>query len=256
MFFKTLLMNLKKHIPNLLTLLNLLCGCIAIVFIANGSFANAFYFVCLGIFFDFFDGFFARKFGVAGPLGVQLDSLADMVTSGVAPGFVMYKMMAPFHSTITDNICTYVDLGVEDKSTFLPYLGFIITLGACYRLANFNIDTRQSDSFIGLPTPANALFIMSLPLVVHDFQEAPWVDFLLNPWLLIGITLLSAYVMNAEIPLFSLKIKNFSFAKYKLQVGFLTISVVLLLLLKVLAVPLIILLYVLLSVANNILAKK
>ena len=86
-------MSLKKHIPNILTLLNLFCGCIAVVFVAQRFFEYAFFFVCLGIFFDFFDGFFARKFGVAGPLGVQLDSLADMVTSGVVPGFVMYKML-------------------------------------------------------------------------------------------------------------------------------------------------------------------
>lgn len=242
-------MNIKKHIPNILTLLNLFCGCIAIVFVAENNFLTAFYFVCLGIFFDFFDGFFARKFGVSGPLGVQLDSLADMVTSGVAPGFVMYKL-------ITSSNSNYFDGFVEISSSsspyaLLPYLGFIITLGACYRLANFNIDTRQSDSFIGLPTPANTLFIMSLPLVsgfIHDFLN--------NQWILIAITLLSAYVMNAEIPLFSLKIKNFSFEKYKLQIGFVATSVVMMVTLQFLAVPLIILLYVLLSVANNILSKK
>jgi CDP-diacylglycerol--serine O-phosphatidyltransferase len=129
-------------------------------------------------------------------------------------------------------------------------------LGACYRLANFNIDTRQSDSFIGLPTPANTLFIMSLPLVVHQYQDNLWVDNLLNQWVLIVITLLSAYIMNAEIPLFSLKIKNFSFAKYKLQIGFLLASVIMIIMLKFLAIPLIIIAYVLLSVVNNMFAKK
>jgi len=242
-------MNIKKHIPNILTLLNLFCGCIAIVFVAESQFLTAFYFVCLGIFFDFFDGFFARKFGVSGPLGVQLDSLADMVTSGVAPGFVMFKLITACSLNSFDGFIEVSSL--SNPYTLLPYLGFIITLGACYRLANFNIDTRQSDSFIGLPTPANTLFIMSLPLVsgfIHDFLN--------NQWILIAITLLSAYVMNAEIPLFSLKIKNFSFEKYKLQIGFLVASVVMIVTLQFLAVPLIILLYVLLSVANNILAKK
>lgn len=232
-------MNLKKHIPNFLTLLNLLCGCIAIVFISDSQFYLAFYFVCLGIFFDFFDGFLARKFDVAGPLGVQLDSLADMVTSGVAPGFVMFKLM--------ENQDSF------DGQSYWTYLGFIITLGACYRLANFNIDTRQSDSFIGLPTPANALFIMSLPLIIGECHHD---TLFLNAWVLIGITLLSAYVMNAEIPLFSLKIKNFSFAKYKLQIGFLLVSVIMIVTLKFLAIPLIIIAYVLLSVLNNILTKK
>lgn len=236
-------MNLQKHIPNLLTLLNLFCGCIAIVFISNFRFELAFFFVCLGIFFDFFDGFLARKWGVAGPLGVQLDSLADMVTSGVAPGFVMtYLLAGQYVNTV------FVE--------YLPWLGFIITLGACYRLANFNIDTRQSDSFIGLPTPANALFIMSLPLVIESHPTIEIVGLLLNKWVLIAITLLSAYVMNAEIPLFSLKIKDFSFQKYKLQIGFLLASVVLLIFLQFTAVPLIILMYVLLSVLNNIVSKK
>lgn len=234
-------MNIKKHIPNFLTLLNLFCGCIAIVFVANEQFDIAFYFVSLGIFFDFFDGFFARKFGVSGPLGVQLDSLADMVTSGVAPGFVMFKVL------LTNNY---------DSCVYLPYLGFIITLGACYRLANFNIDTRQSDSFIGLPTPANTLFIMSLPLVIAECQFLALSEILSSKWVLLIITLFSAYVMNAEIPLFSLKIKNFSFQKYKLQIGFLAVSIIMLATMKYLAIPLIILTYVLLSVLNNMFAKK
>ena len=232
-------MNIKKHIPNILTLLNLFCGCVAIVFIAIGRPENAFFMVALGIFFDFFDGFFARKFGVAGPLGVQLDSLADMVTSGVAPGFLMYKMITSL---------------AYDTGVFSPFasIGFVITLGACYRLANFNIDTRQSDSFIGLPTPANTLFVMSLPLIENEMITA----FLSNQWTLVVITFISAYVMNAEIPLFSLKIKNFSFQKYKLQIGFLLASIVMLVTLQFLAIPLIIITYVLLSVANNLMVKK
>ena len=241
-------MNIKKHIPNILTLLNLLCGCIAIVFISKLRFDLAFYFVCLGIFFDFFDGFFARKFGVAGPLGVQLDSLADMVTSGVAPGYVMYQLLS-FDGSFMQI--------TNDLSFFqVSFLGFIITLGACYRLANFNIDTRQSDSFIGLPTPANALFIMSLPLVIEECHFLTLSELLNIKWVLLAITLLSAYVMNAEIPLFSLKIKNFSFQKYKLQIGFLVLSIVMIATLQYLAIPLIIMTYVLLSVGNNMLAKK
>jgi CDP-diacylglycerol--serine O-phosphatidyltransferase len=232
-------MNIKKHIPNLLTLLNLFCGCIAIVFISLDQFENAFLLVSLGIFFDFFDGFFARKFGVSGPLGVQLDSLADMVTSGVAPGFLIYSWIS--------------DITYESNHfTYLASLGFVITLGACYRLAKFNIDTRQSDSFIGLPTPANTLFIMSLPLITNKYVA----ELIYNEWILIVISFISAYIMNAEIPLFSLKIKNFSVAKYKLQIGFLVASVIMIATLQFLAVPLIIISYVLLSVLNNMLVKK
>ncbi len=235
-------MNIKAQIPNLFTMLNLFCGCAALVMVADYKFDLAFYFVCLGIFFDFFDGFFARKFNVAGPLGVQLDSLADMVTSGVVPGYVMFKMIA-------NSNC----FGIE---SYFPYLGFVITLGACYRLAKFNIDERQLVSFIGLPTPANALLITSLPLVANYFHSEVAMGFSYNKWFLITLTLLSAFIMNAEIPLFSLKFKNLSFAKYKLQISFLAFSVLLLIFLQILAVPLIIVMYVLLSIINNIVNKK
>ncbi|WP_264521994.1 CDP-alcohol phosphatidyltransferase family protein [Flavobacterium sp. N1994] len=230
-------MNIKAQIPNLFTMLNLFSGCVALVMITDLRFDLAFYFVCLGIFFDFFDGFFARKFNVAGPLGVQLDSLADMVTSGVVPGYVMFKLLSNNDAFGTQS--------------YLPYLGFIITLGACYRLAKFNIDERQSDSFIGLPTPANALFFSSLPLINIAFYDDNFSGVIYNKWFLVILTLISAYVMNAEIPLFSLKIKNFSFAKYKLQISFLAVSILVLIFLQILAIPLIIILYVLLSVADN-----
>lgn len=236
-------MNIKRLIPNLFTMLNLFCGCVALVMVSNNDPRYALFFVALGIFFDFFDGFFARKFGVAGPLGVQLDSLADMVTSGVVPGFVMYKMI--------EGSC--IASGINNE--WLPYLGFVITLGACYRLAKFNIDTRQSDSFIGLPTPANSLFFTSLPLIPIPFSEYNH-SFDGVVWVLLLLCFLSAYVMNAEIPLFSLKIKDFSFAKYKLQIFFLLTCLAMFALLQIAAVPLIIILYVLLSVINNIVSKS
>lgn len=236
-------MTIKSQIPNVITLLNLFSGCVALVYASQGYFDWAFLFVCLGIFLDFFDGFFARMFKVQSELGLQLDSLADMVTSGVVPGLVMYQFLKR----------VVVDSWMFE---FLPYVGFVITLGACYRLANFNIDTRQTDSFIGLPTPANALFIMSLPLVVLYEQNIIVSGFLNNQWVLVVITFLSAFIMNAEIPLFSLKIKNFSFKKNALQVFFLITSVILILLFRYFGIAMVILLYVVLSVFNNLLAKK
>ncbi|WP_348799506.1 CDP-alcohol phosphatidyltransferase family protein [Flavobacterium adhaerens] len=238
-------MNIKKHIPNTITLLNLFCGCIALVFVSKDDFELAFYFVCFGIFLDFFDGFFARLFKVCGPLGLQLDSLADMVTSGVVPGFVMYKMMLSSSVAMNEGLLQY-----------FPYLGFIIALGSCMRLAKFNIDTRQTDSFIGLPTPANSLFVMSLPLVLKYSDSLLIFEVLTEKWVLLLITLFSAYILNAEIPLFSLKIKKFNFKDNALQIIFLAISVLLLLTLNYLAVPLVILLYVLLSVLNNTFFKR
>jgi CDP-diacylglycerol--serine O-phosphatidyltransferase len=236
-------MNIKKHIPNLITLLNLLCGCIAVVFASKQDFEAAFYFVCLGIFLDFFDGFFARLFKVASPLGLQLDSLADMVTSGVVPGFVMFYMMV----NSQHEVAAFPELA---------YLGFIITMGSCYRLANFNIDTRQTDSFIGLPTPANTLFIMSLPLIIKFSDSLLLLEILTNQWVLLAITLCSAYILNAEIPLFSLKVKKFTLKDNTLQIFFLLISAFLLVFFQFLGVALVIIMYVFLSIINNKLLKK
>lgn len=238
-------MNIKKHIPNIITLLNLFCGCIASVFVFHLDFEMAFYFVCLGIFLDFFDGFFARLFKVSSPLGLQLDSLADMVTSGVVPGLVMYQMMIDTSTTAS-----------ESYGQIFPYLAFIITLGSCYRLANFNVDIRQTDSFIGLPTPANALFILSLPLVLKYSDSIFTLEILTNRWVLLVIALGSAYILNAEIPLFSLKIKKFNFKDNALQIVFLVLSFLLLVFFQYLGIPLLIIFYVLLSVVNNKLLKK
>lgn len=240
------MMTIKKQVPNTITLLNLFCGCIAMVFALNKEFEMAFYFVSLGIFLDFFDGFFARLFQVSSPLGLQLDSLADMVTSGVVPGIVMYQLMGSSSG--------YPKLGWVVEP--FPFVGFLITLGSCYRLANFNIDTRQTDSFIGLPTPANALFILCLPLVLRNLDSFFVLELLTNPFVLIGITLLSVYMLNAEIPLFSLKIKQMSLKKNALQIGFLLSSVVLIASFQYAGIPLVIVLYVLLSVITNVLASK
>jgi CDP-diacylglycerol--serine O-phosphatidyltransferase len=238
-------MNIKAQIPNTITLLNLFCGCIALVFTFHRNFEMAFGFVCLGIFFDFFDGFFARLFKVSSPLGLQLDSLADMITSGIVPGATMYQLMLTNQTT-----------EALSHTQIFPYLGFIIALGSCYRLANFNIDTRQTDSFIGLPTPANALFILSLPLVLKNTDSLFVIETLTNQWVLLIIALFSAYILNAEIPLFSLKIKKFNFADNKIQIIFLFLAVLLIVFFQFLAIPLVIVAYVLLSVINNKLLKK
>ena len=236
-------MNIKKHIPNLITLLNLFSGCIALVYASEENFEIAFFFVCLGIFFDFFDGFFARLLNVSSPLGLQLDSLADMVTSGVVPGFVMFKML-------TNSVSS------DPSLIYLPYLGFIITLGSCYRLANFNIDTRQTDSFIGLPTPANAIFILSLPLILKNTDSLILLELLTNCWVLLMVTIVSSFILNAEIPLFALKIKKFNFKDNALQIVFLLISLLLLLVFKFSGVALIIVFYVMLSVIMNLITVK
>ncbi|WP_299439674.1 CDP-alcohol phosphatidyltransferase family protein [uncultured Aquimarina sp.] len=244
-------MQLKKQIPNIITLLNLLCGCIAAIFAVQGALGMSALFVALGIGFDFFDGFAARILNVQSELGLQLDSLADMVTSGLVPGLVMCQLLAKSYGITMDSIFTH---NVYDEdfligyTHFLPLIGLLITLASAYRLAKFNIDTRQTTSFIGLPTPANALLILCLPLIL-TYQTDNWIsDIILNPWFLIGLTLISCYLLNAEIPLFALKFKTWGFAENKMRYIFLLLAVVLLVVLKFLAIPCILLLYVLLSI--------
>ena len=229
---------MKKYVPNLITLSNLLCGTVAIVFAVRGTIDWAALFVAIGIFLDFFDGFFARLLHVKSEMGLQLDSLADMVTSGVVPGIVMFQLLSN---------STYV---LQTEGTFamlLPYVGFFITLASAYRLANFNIDTRQTSGFIGLPTPANTMFILSLPLILQYQPTELFNSLLHNMWVLLGITLLSAYLLNAEIALFALKFSDYSFKNNALKYVFLALCVILLLSLKIIAIPLIILLYIILS---------
>jgi CDP-diacylglycerol---serine O-phosphatidyltransferase len=244
-------MAFKKHVPNLITLCNLASGLIALDYAYNTNLIMAFVWVCIGIFFDFWDGFFARLFKVQSPIGLQLDSLADMVTSGVVPGVAMFKML--------EGIMEDEMLDLTWDSGYLiavPFLGFIITLASCYRLAKFNVDTRQTESFIGLPTPANALFIMSLPIIVSRTESETIFMLLSNPYVLVGISLLSAFMLNAGIPLFSLKIKYFNWDTNKIQIIFLMVAILLLFFFQYLAIPLIILFYVILSAITNKLAAK
>lgn len=243
---------MKKHIPNLITLLNLFCGSIAVIFAVEDNLFMAAVFVILGIVFDFFDGFAARILDVKSELGLQLDSLADMVTSGVVPGIVLFKLFERTAGSFPYALDFSLTEWNDGSTSFLPLIGLLVTLASCYRLANFNIDTRQTDSFIGLPVPANTLFILSLPLILLT-NDALWLnEFILNKWFLIGLTLFSCYMLNAEIPLFSLKMKSYGFKENAVKYSFLIISIVMLVLLQFIAIPLIIVIYVLLSVFMNL----
>jgi len=239
---------MKKHIPNLLTLGNLFCGMIATIFAVHGVFEIAALFVVLGIFFDFFDGFLARLLNVSGDLGTQLDSLADMVTSGVVPGIIMFSLLSPndYFGSSFEETEKMIWSGV--KIAPIQFLGLLLTLGACYRLAKFNIDNRQTDSFIGLPTPAMSLFVISLPLI-QQFSDIEFIQNLIsNNYFLIAITLILTYLMNAELPLFSLKFKEYSVKNNLLKYLFLLVSLGMIIFLQYLSIPLIITLYVILSV--------
>ena len=198
-------MSIKKHIPNTITCCNLFSGCVACVMAFDGKFESAMLFIVLGAVFDFFDGMVARLLGVSSPLGVQMDSLADDITFGLAPATVIFSFMR----------------GLEYPSSFLadvlPYLAFLIAVFSACRLAKFNIDTRQTTSFIGLPTPANALFWSSL--IVGGGE---WLFEMNNGWILILVLIfLFSYFLISEIPMFSMKFKNLSWKSNKTRYIFL-----------------------------------
>lgn len=204
-------MSIKKHIPNAVTCCNLFSGCIACVMAFRCEFELAMAFIVLGAVFDFFDGMVARLLGVSSPLGVQMDSLADDITFGIAPATIVFSYMQNFLS-----YPVYLG-GFMD---FLPYLAFLIAVFSACRLAKFNIDTRQTTTFIGLPTPANALFWSSL---IAGGGE--WIAGLNAGWFLVlGLIALFSFFLVSEIPMFSMKFKNLSWKSNKIRYIFIICS--------------------------------
>ena len=259
-------MSVKKHIPNTLTLANLFCGILAIKIGFSEHYCLAGFLVLLGAFFDFFDGFAARLLKVQGELGKQLDSFADMVTFGVAPGVVMYSFLSSF---------------VE--SSYAPYISFVIPLLSAVRLAKFNIDSKQSDKFIGLPTPANALFFVFIPLVfameslgweyttfVADIKSDYFSNLFVSPswsvsetfkYLIMVLIILFSYLLIAPIEMIALKFNSFGWNGNQIRFVFLGLCLVVIIMSLLISsvfvsVPIIILLYIILSIINNLFKKK
>ncbi|MFA8300034.1 MAG: CDP-diacylglycerol--serine O-phosphatidyltransferase [Hyphomicrobiales bacterium] len=227
-----------QQVPNLITSGNLLCGCFSIVAGFSGHLGFASLFILLGAFFDFFDGFAARLLNAKSEMGLQMDSLADMITFGLAPSVILYQLIA-------DSGLDFLNI---NGVSIIAYLGFLHAVFAAFRLAKFNIDTRQTESFLGLPSPASALIILSFPLILH-YQEIEfiWIKNLIsNPWFLLFIVFFNGILMVSELPLFSLKFKAKD-PKNKLRIAFLIISIVLLVLLKFIAIPIIIIIYIITS---------
>lgn len=244
-------MKIKQHIPNLVTLTNLWFGSLAALYASYGHFEYTALCVALGIIADFLDGFLARKLKVSSPLGKQLDSLADLVTSGLVPGIVMFQLMAfrlgnPLDSERMGDWS--MGNAYEGLMPYLAFSAFIITIAAGYRLAKFNIDTRQEDAFIGMPTPAVAILIVSMSvLYLHDKLGA--LSFLVNSiWGLIAITLFCAWMMHAPVRLIALKFSSFRFKENAAKYFFIISVLLLFVLFGWLAVPITIIWYVLYSV--------
>lgn len=226
---------MKSFIPNLLTLSNLACGLLGVLSIFSSDYKTATILLGLSLVFDFFDGFAARMLGVHSELGKQLDSLADLVSFGVVPGFLMYKLFQMSY------------LSGEPSPEFLSYTALLIPLLSALRLGKFNIDTRQAEYFIGMPTPANALFIFSLGLMAIYTDNETLQNILLHPFLLTAITIITSFLLIAELPLMSLKLKSLKWQENKGRIILVLGIVLLLVLFRFRALAFIIPLYLILS---------
>lgn len=234
---------MKKHIPNFITSLNLAAGFIAIVFAAEGDIMTASWLILAAMIFDFLDGFAARLLKAYSEIGKELDSLADVVSFGVAPALIIFKLL-------TDSLSLGAPMIVNSdglKATLILLIPAIMPVCAALRLAIFNLDTTQATTFKGLPTPANALAVISV-VIASDFSHSELVDtFIGSPFLLILFTLILSLLMVSRIPLLSLKVKNLKFKNNEGRYILVGLVVAAFAVFGILAAPLIIPLYIIAS---------
>ena len=230
---------MKKHIPNTITCLNLISGCIATYWAFQGDYQIALLFIVIGAVFDFFDGMTARLLHVSSPIGKELDSLADDITFGFAPSAIIFSFLQSTTAVANSTLYTL-------HST-LPYLAFIMAAFSALRLAKFNLDERQALGFIGLPTPANALFWGALIVGLGDkIATLPYA-----PWIVLATMLVSSWLLVSEIPMFALKFKTWGWQGNQVKYLFLLSCIPLLLLLGISGIAAIIAWYILLSVVTQ-----
>ena len=237
-----------RYIPNAITCLNLFCGCLSVVFSFDGMLTVAACFIFAAAVFDFFDGFAARWLHAYSEMGKELDSLADMVSFGVAPSCILFILL--LHAA--ENYGWLVD--TCSGGWWIAMTSFLVAVFSALRLAKFNIDTRQSESFIGLPTPANALFICSF--VFLSSSKYAWAIFTGNLFFLLSVTVVFSYLLVAELPLFSLKFKSFDWKNNKIRYVFIAVAAVIFLFLQFAGLAVVILVYILISVFTNFLCNR
>ncbi|MCR8559848.1 CDP-diacylglycerol--serine O-phosphatidyltransferase [Mucilaginibacter sp. BJC16-A38] len=225
--------RVKKHLPNAITCANLFSGCIGIVLAFKGELIAASYAIFLSAIFDFFDGLASRVLKSFSGIGKDLDSLADMVSFGVLPAVIMYQLLLDAHQ-------------IDNISQYLNFIAFLIPVFSALRLAKFNVDTRQAEHFIGLPTPANAILIASFPLIL-DHHNRYFTGPLQNPYFLSVLIIIMCTLLVVEVPMMSLKFKNRDFNKNIFRYLLLLFSAILILFFKFAAVPVVIVFYIILS---------
>lgn len=225
--------RIVAQLPNALTLSNLLLGCLAIDQVYKNQWQIVALIVLLAAVVDFLDGFVARLFHAHSAIGKDLDSLADCVTFGVVPGFVIF-----------------IHLQQTTQQSWLPFIAFLVPVFSALRLARFNHDTRQSDCFYGLPTPANGLFIVFLPLALTHFSWlSPWTE---SEWFWIGLSLWQSFMLISPWRLQAFKFKNFDFSTNWPRYLIVALSLPLLAIFSYFAVPFVVLTYILVSLLSNI----
>ena len=237
---------IRKNIPNFITCLNVVSGCLAVLFAIKGQLTVSVIFIFAGAIFDFFDGMAARLLKVYSAMGKELDSLADMITFGLAPGVLMMAMMEDALFGVNVRPESFMDLSLRDVIFTFAFL--LIPVFSALRLAKFNIDTRQTDSFIGLPTPANALLISALALIAEHGRYDALDAFLLQPVVLIIVTIAMSLLLVSEIPMFSLKLKNLSWKDNKVRFLFLILSATLILAFNIYGIAAAIVSFILISI--------
>jgi CDP-diacylglycerol---serine O-phosphatidyltransferase len=243
--------KIAKGIPSFITSLGLISGCISIVIsISYGNLSLAGYFIILASIFDFFDGMAARALNAKSEFGKQLDSLADVVSFGVAPAMILYRLM--LMSLVKSSPGANFDLmNPAPLECMIIFSTFLVAVFSALRLAKFNIDPNQTSNFVGLPTPANALFILALGITAEAGQDLPVMLFIFNRYFLLLVVVLSCYFLVSNINMFSLKFSSFGFRKNIMRYLFLLLSGVLLVLFRLPALAPVIVLYIVMSVINN-----
>lgn len=248
-------MTLLRHLPNAMTCGNLLCGCLGILAVFQGNPLDASTLIGVAAVLDFLDGFVARLLHVSSPIGKELDSLADVVTFGVLPAFMLFQLMGgiPLQLTFSNGTTSFLS-NVPIHLRWLPYTAFVVAVCSALRLAKFNVDNRQTDQFIGVPTPANALVVASFPaMMTFQPQFSGWLN---NPFVLAAYGVGMSLLLVAELPLFALKFKTFGWRGNEIKFVFLGLAVPLLVLLRFAAVPVVVGLYILLSLFSNFLKPR
>ncbi len=231
-------MKIVKHIPNTITCCNLLSGCISIYLTCSGHIEAASAMIFVAAVFDFLDGFAARLLNAKSPIGAELDSLSDVVSFGVAPSFIVASFLSQ----------TGIEWNISRVNVF-PWLAFILAAFAAVRLAKFNLDTRQTSSFIGLPVPTVGLFIASLTFMLSSIGNDTFIyKMVTSPYFLLAMVAIFSWLMISEVPFFSFKIKNLKFKDNILRYFVVIFAIVAIIIMKLAALPLIFLFYIILSI--------